>query len=355
MKKIIFFVIPIMIAVTLIFYFYASDDFSFGVFGEKTYKFKSGENLDLNLLEKTEFYCDGIITYNNQKIVYSNYDGSIVWENKNGSFSKRVFISGDYVYRCLESGIEMIDKNSRSYIFAEISGEILNVSRENNRTYIISRQNSGKNTIYILDENNKIIAEKDYDEMITGISLSDKSEGYCLVTLNFESGKAANKLCFNLLDNVELWSAFFENEIIVDTDVINNNVVAIGTKNIYYYNNNGRLMWKNSNYNRMKDYKIDGENKRIYLTYEQDGKIELILYNFEGKVQEIYATPDKSDRLKVSGGSLFVYNDNEIYIFNSNKFDIMIDDGQGKILDFKKEGNKLYILTEDKLMKGQIK
>jgi hypothetical protein len=151
MKKIIFFVIPIMIAVTLIFYFYASDDFSFGVFGEKTYKFKSGENLDLNLLEKTEFYCDGIITYNNQKIVYSNYDGSIVWENKNGSFSKRVFISGDYVYRCLESGIEMIDKNSRSYIFAEISGEILNVSRENNRTYIISRQNSGKNTIYILD------------------------------------------------------------------------------------------------------------------------------------------------------------------------------------------------------------
>lgn len=50
------------------------------------------------------------------------------------------------------------------------------------------------------------------------------------MTLDFEKGIASNKVFFNLLDDIELWNVPIENEIVLDINIINNNVLIIGTK-----------------------------------------------------------------------------------------------------------------------------
>ena len=154
------------------------------------------------------------------------------------------------------------------FIIAEIEGNIINVSRENGKTAIIVKGNG--QSLYILNENNEVLVDnKEFQDIITGISISDKSEAYSLITLTFDNGYPVNTLYYNLIDDVELWNSSISNEILLKIKVVNNNVIAIGTENIYFYNNNGKLMWKNSIYNKVLDYEILQDRINILDVYKR--------------------------------------------------------------------------------------
>lgn len=354
MRKIIYFLMFFLVIMGIAFYFIYGKEFVLRLDDNKTYEIKNQNVISIKTLNESKFYNKGILTYNNQKFIYFDYDNNIIRENENRIFTYNVYVADDYIYRCLDNSVEVIN-NNQSYVITEISGEVINVSREKNRTCIITKQKNGQNSLYMLNENNEVIVEnKQFNGMITGVSISDKSEGYFTTKLNYSNGKFINTLTFNLLDDLELWSNVIENEIIIGTKPINNNVLVIGTSNVYLYNHNGSLMWKNSNYNKIKDFEIDEKGEKIYILFEKNMNLEMLCYNYEGKVKEIYKAPHNVKIIKIYGNKIFTYNENIIYLLHDNNSDILYKSNNEQIIDFHVDNGNVYILLKDKLIKGQI-
>lgn len=356
MKKLITFIIFFLLIVLGIVYFTYGKEFLTILDEKKVYNVENVKITTLDTLEESVFFHEGILTYNNQKIVYLDNNNRLVWENIDTEFSKQVIALDNYIFRNNKNKIQVIDKNNQEFIIAEIQGEIINVSRENDKTYLIIRNNSGKNALYILDQNNDLIVDnKVFEDNIIGVSISDKSEGYSLTTMKFNGKEIINNLYFNLLDDVELWNTEITGEILVKTKIVNNNILAIGTKNLYYYNTNGKLMWKNGIYNKILDIEISKENQILYMLFNKDGNTEIIAYNFEGKVVQINNAPSGAEKLKVYQDRIFVYNGNNIYLMHGSKLDKIYEDLENNISDFTVNGNDIRILSNEKLILGQIK
>lgn len=353
MKKIILFIVIILIFIIMMVYSTYGKEFLSILDEKKVYKIENIKATEINTLNEFDFFSKGIVTYNSQKIVYTDFNNKVLWENENIEFSNRVFITDNYIFRQTDKNITVSDKNNQQFVMTEIYGNIVNVSRENEKTYIIVSGNG--QTLYVINDSNEVIVDnKEFNDVITGISISDKSEAYSVVTLTFDNGVPVNTLYFNLIDDVELWNSSIEKEIIIKTKVVNNNVIAIGTENIYYYNNNGKLMWKNSIYNKILDYEISKEDQRIYILFGKEKSAELIAYNFEGKVIEILEAPTEVTNLRIVDGKIFVYNSNKIFLIHSNKADKIFEDTEN-FKDVLIEGSMINILFKNKIIKGQIK
>jgi hypothetical protein len=351
MKKLILLIAIIIIFVVAFLSSPYFKDFLDALDENKVYKIENIKTTDINTLEEFKFFGRGIVSYNNQKIVYTDFNNKILWENQNKEFSNKVFVTEKYIFRQTNNNIMLLDNNNQEFIIAEIEGNIINVSRENGKTAIIVKGNG--QSLYILNENNEVVVDKkEFQDIITGISISDKSEAYSLITLTFDNGNPVNTLYYNLIDDVELWNSSISNEILLKIKVVNNNVIAVGTENIYFYNNNGKLMWKNSIYNIILDYEI--LHDRINILFEKGESTELISYNFEGKVIEIQAAPFGVHKLKIVDNKILVYNNNSIYLLHSNKSDKIFEEFES-FEHFLIEGNTIYILFKNKIMSGQIK
>ncbi len=353
MKKVILFIVIILVFIVAVLYSTYYKNFLALLDENKVYKIENINETDINTLEEFMFFDKGILTYNNQKIVYTDFNNKILWENANIEFSNQVFIAGDYILRQTDKNIIVTDRNNQQFIIAEINGNIVDVSRENGKTVLIVKGNG--QTLYIMDGNNEIVVDnKEIQDIITGISISDKSEAYSLMTLTLENGQALNNLYYNLIGAVELWSTTIENEILIKTKVINNNVIALGTENIYFYNNNGKLMWKNTVYNKILDYEISSENQRINILFEKGSSTEFISYNFEGKVIEIQEAPSTVTNLIVYDNKVLVHNNSSIFLLHSNKSD-KIFGSSDNFKDIMIDGNNIYLLYKNKIIKGQVK
>lgn len=353
MKKVILFIVIILVFIVAVLYSTYYKNFLALLDENKVYKIENINETDINTLEEFMFFDKGILTYNNQKIVYTDFNNKILWENANIEFSNQVFIAGDYILRQTDKNIIVTDRNNQQFIIAEINGNIVDVSRENGKTVLIVKGNG--QTLYIMDGNNEIVVDnKEIQDIITGISISDKSEAYSLMTLTLENGQALNNLYYNLIGAVELWSTTIENEVLIKTKVINNNVIALGTENIYFYNNNGKLMWKNTVYNKILDYEISSENQRINILFEKGSSTEFISYNFEGKVIEIQEAPSTVTNLIVYDNKVLVHNNSSIFLLHSNKSD-KIFGSSDNFKDIMIDGNNIYLLYKNKIIKGQVK
>jgi hypothetical protein len=351
MKKLILLIAIILIFVVAFLYSPYLKNILEALDENKVYKIENIKTTEINTLEEFKFFGRGIVSYNNQKILYTDFNNKILWENQNKEFTNKVFVTDKYILRQSNNNIMVLDNNNEEFIIAEIEGNIINVSRENGKTAIIVKGNG--QSLYILNENNEVLVDnKEFQDIITGISISDKSEAYSLITLTFDNGYPVNTLYYNLIDDVELWNSSISNEILLKIKVVNNNVIAIGTENIYFYNNNGKLMWKNSIYNKVLDYEILQD--RINILFEKGESTELISYNFEGKVTEIQAAPFGIHKLKIVDNKTLVYNNNTIYLLHSNKIDKIFEESE-IFEDFLIEGYTIYILFKNKLMSGQIK
>lgn len=353
MKKIILFIVIILIFIVAILYSTYFKDFLAILDENKVYKIENIEEREINTLEEFEFFDKGILSYNSQKIIYTDFNNRILWENENIEFSNRVFSAAGYIFRQTDKNITVSDKSNQQFVITEIKGNIVNVSRENGKTGLIVKGNG--QSLYVMDENNEVVVDnKEFKGTITGLAISDKSEAYALTTLSFEDGGPINTLYFNLIGDIELWSSTIENEILIKTKIINNNLIALGTENIYYYNNNGKLMWKNSIYNKILDYEISSENQRINILFEKDKSAELISYNFEGKVMEIQEAPPLVTDLIMVDNKALVHNNNTVFLLHSNKADKVFEDSEN-FKDILVDGNNIYILFKNKIIKGQIK
>nr|WP_312576681.1 DUF5711 family protein [Sedimentibacter sp.] len=356
MKKFLLFLFIMVIIFGLSFWFAGGKKIISSFDNNKTYKFTEQKINDINTLDDCRLFSNGILTYNNKKITYMDYENNPIWMNENRVFMENVFVSGDYIYKCLENGIEILDKDNHNYVIAEIQGEVLNVSRENNSAFIITKQNSGKNSLYILNENNEVVLEnKQYNDSITGVALNDKSDSYCISTIKYIDGEIKNTLSYNLIDDMELWNKTIDGEVIIKIKIVDNSILVLGTGNIYCFNLNGSLMWKNSNYNRIKDFQISNKGKKIYILYEQDEKIELLGYNFEGKVKEIYKLPKNIEKFKIFDDKIYVYDEHSVNLLHDNIVDKLFEKLDSQIIDFDVINNNLHILLKDELVSGKIK
>ena len=354
-KYIIFIIICLIIIFGLLYATYGKEIITL-IDEKKVYSVKNTQETEIHILEEYMFFNDGIITFNNKKIAFLKYNNDIIWENEDSEFAKQIFTAGKYIFRKTENNVQIIDKNNQKFVISEIKGNLINVSRENDKTYMIVSSESGYNSLYIINDNNDIIVEnKEFDDKITGVSISDRSEAYSLVSLCFDNGKIVNTIYYNLPDDVELWKTTIEDELLIKTQIVNNNLIAIGTNNIYYYNLNGKLMWKNNIFNKILDYEIKRDDQKIFMLFEKDDHNELIVYNFDGKVLEINKIPQNARKLKVYGSKTFVYGNNSIYLLHNNKNDKIYEDTGNNIADFIVEGKTINILFNNKIVSGLIK
>ena len=350
MKRIILFIIIISIFVAAVLCSPYFKELFETLDEKKIYKIENIKSTEIFTLEEVEFFNRGIVSYNNQKTVFTDFNNKVLWEAQNTEFSNKVFVTDNYIFRQANNNITVVDKNKQEFVIAEVQGNIINVSRENNRTGMIVKGNG--QTLYIMDENNKVVVDnKEFQDTITGISINDKSQAYSVTTFTFEDGVPVNTIYY-FIDDVELWNSTIAKEILIKTKVVNSNLIALGTENIYFYNNNGKLMWKNRIYNKILDYEISKD--MISILYEKDQAAELLSYNFNGRVMEIQTAPAGSKKLKLVENKAFVYNDNSIYLLHGNKSDKLFENSE-KFEDFLIEGNNIYILFKNKIITGQIK
>ncbi|MDD4780000.1 MAG: DUF5711 family protein [Tissierellia bacterium] len=357
MKKKIYFLMFFLFILFVVLYFVSNEKFVFNFDNNMSYEIKNKQIVEINVLDNSKFFCDGIITYNNQKIIYLDYNNNIVWENQNRIFTDKIFIGKDYIFRYINKGIEYINKNNQTYMSVELSGEVVFVSRETKKIYIITDQKNGQNSLYIIDDNNEFFVDnKIFSGIITNVTIDDKIDRYCVTTLNITNDNLVNSLSFNhLIVASELWNIEITDELIVGTEIINNNVLVIGTKNIYLYNEQGKLMWKNINYSTVMNYVINRNEKKIYILFKKNDKFEIVCYNYNGKVSSINKVPLNVEKIGIFNNRIFVYNEKTIYLLHNDNCYKLIDVNEGLILDFYVDNKNIHILTKDKLIKGQIR
>ena len=142
MKKIIAVIIIILVFIISILYTTYAKGF-FAVLDEKkVYEIENIKTTEINTLDEFDFFSRGIISYNNQKIVYMDFDNKILWENETNEFSNKLFVVENYIFRQTDRNITVYDKNNLQFIIAEINGSIVNVSRENDKTGLIVNGNN---------------------------------------------------------------------------------------------------------------------------------------------------------------------------------------------------------------------
>lgn len=356
MKKKIFFIILIIFLSMSVLFLLNSNNIIWNINKDKKYVITNREEIKFNNLDKSSFFSKGIITYNDQKIIYKDYNNNNIWENQSRVFIESIYIEDGYIYKCLKDSMEIINKNNQSFIVPNITGKIINVSRETNYTIIITKDSGDKNYLYLLNENNEVVVDsKKYNNIITGVSVNEKSKSYITNTLEIENNIIVNTINYNLIDNLDIWSKVIENEIILNIKYVNNNILLIGTENIYFYNLEGNLLWKNCNYNKLKGYQIKSEEDKFYILFEKDEKLEIVCYNFGGKVKEIYKIPINIDNFRIYNNKRYIFNKNIIGIFSIDGVDILYEEQNDEIIDFHVEYNNIYILFKDKLIKLDIK
>lgn len=355
MKKILFFLTAVL-SILLLFYLIGFKNVLNNIKSDKQYVIKNRETINITGLNNIKYFNKYIITYNEKKIYFLDYNGNIVYERENLVFSDKLFVLDEFILRSIKDSVEIIDLQNKSFIITEIYGEVIDVSRENDKIYIVTKQKNGqsiRDILYIIDENMDVaVKDKHFNNRITSVSMSDKSEAYCITTLNTGNNNLSNTIYLNLLDDIELWSVEINDEIIIDTKIINNNIIAIGTKNLYYYNLNGKLIWKIKNYNKITYYETSKELKKIIIL-QNDGK-ELISYDFESKINELNKTPIYFKGFKVIDNRIYLYDDNIIYLLEDNNFHELFEIRSEKIIDFQVKNNNIYILFANKLIKGII-
>ncbi len=141
MKKIILFIVIFLIIISGILYFTYGKEFLSILDEKKIYKIENMKTTEINTLEEFKFFDKGIISYNNQKIVYTDFNNKILWENENTEFSNQIFIAKDYIFKQTNNNITVYDKSNQMFVMAEIPGNIVNVSRENGKTGMIVKNN----------------------------------------------------------------------------------------------------------------------------------------------------------------------------------------------------------------------
>jgi hypothetical protein len=66
------------------------------------------------------------------------------------------------------------------------------------------------------------------------------------------------------------------------------------------------------------------------------------------------STCPPNKRAKKADNKVFVYNNNSIYLLHNNKSDKIFEETD-RFEDIRVDGNNIYILFKNKLIKGQIK
>lgn len=348
-KKFIYMLIIFIIALILLFSFYKYKG-STSLFSKNLYTFIQKDNININTLKNSIFFKDNILSYNNQKLIYYNLNGEILWENEKNEFSESVYISNN-VYRVSGNNVEMYDYEGNKQDIIKIDEKVISIQSQNSKTIIITESNS-KNSLYILEYPNELVLhKKDLENKILSVSINNKSESFTLSTFYIENGLLTSKLEFYLINGTAIWEMNLKNEIIIETYFCNNNIFAITDKNIYLINAEGKLMWKNS-LNKLLDYKIDIKNENIYLLVQNDKHTELIQV-YDGKINKRIKIPNELDTFKLVEDKIYVFNNKTITIINNGKVDLLWNSKE-EIKDFNIINHNMYILFSNKLTNGEI-
>lgn len=322
------------------------------IFNNKIYKLSKIREININSLTYNKLLNDGILTYNNEKDIFYNFKGEKVWEKNNNEFPKYIYVN-NFLYKVFENKINVIDYEGKESIITLNNDVVLNIKEDNNFFYIITNNNN-IDSAYIYSNTTELISQINGSQhRIINICYDATSEKLLLNKFYIKDKSIISNLNFYSNNGDKLWDKDINNEIVISSFFINNEIVIITDKSICLFDKNGNLLWQSNCFNKLIDYALDKTNKSMYLLVQNDGNRELLKITIDGKIDDKIVLSEKFDNIRIEEKNIYIYNDNNLTMINNMKLNTLFT-SEEKFIDFKATDNKLYILFYNKFVEGDI-
>lgn len=338
---------------TLMLLFYYKSKNGTSLFSSNTFVFNESKERKINLLTNSEFYGNGIITYNNKSILYTDFEGNLIWENGKEAFYDKIYINKDIFCEYSKHLSIINNKGEQTEIFKLNEEEILFIKSEKNKIVLITEESIGNNSLFIFDNLNEVVLSKTFVDKILSVSINEKADNILISSFHIDNGSITSNMDFYLLDDLLLWNKTLINEIILYTEIVDNKVYVFTDKSIYLINSHGDLLWQNNSFEKILDYGFSSEKDYIYLLVENKNLKELLKLSTDGKVIDKINISENFNYFKIVDNNIFLYDKRTIARANNDVENLLWDSSE-ELLDFLVIDDKMYILFENKLIEGDI-
>lgn len=284
-------------------------------------------NVDREIL-KIDISGDKIIQWKSSSLSFLDFNGFEEQKKEFKSTDSDVIFE-DYIYLLDKSSgkLELLDKKGSSMgkLDLKTSFEKLKVDEEK---IFIYRKDEDQETVDIIDiEGNLLKSHQEYVPILT-IDMAEKEDKYVVSTLYVED-ELKSMVTIYSLDEEEIGSFEFKDEIVVYTSFIKDRVV-VATESKLYILEDKNIKWEKE-IESLKDITV--VNKDIYILYKD--KFEVI--NQRGKVKEDISLGKSFDNIRLT--------DQGVVLFN--KRDIIIPNDKGNRLEFKSKEDIMDVQYDD--------
>lgn len=282
---------------------------------KKSVKELSGSELITKISDKEIFIADKKDT----KLTAITMEGSILWQNELDKEIDEMFLRGQHLI-------------------------------------VFTHNLQDSNYIYIFDlKGNQLVEKEVIDGQAITTNVFKNKQGYVIGKFNLQDKELVSNLAKYSINGSLLWSQNFQNEIIQDVKITNDNTMIITTdKKIYHMTSQKELLWSRGINGQIWDIGLDNEGNRLVLLMgETKENLEIIGVNGRTinkmKVENIY------NKIKLYNKTIILFSDEGLLGLRENKKNFKYN-SQGEIKDILLSNESIFVIMNDniKIMKVDL-
>lgn len=258
-------------------------------------------------IDDIAYYDDHIIMCQYNKLVKYNREGSKEWE-KEFNFADIYVTFGD-------TGIYVSDRNLGDIYYLNSEGDTIGrfksegkikSIKEGDKYILIHLEDSGNESIEILDTSGKLVANKVLQKKyILDYCFSSKINGYAMSILKLENETIESEIQVYSLDGELIWDFQLEDELVMYVNPIDDKGLLAMSDKALYYIDEGSIVWQ-KNISSPKGIYLDGES--IHILY--DNVYEIVSIN--GTIKDSLTLTDEYNRFILANRYAILYGERNI-------------------------------------------
>jgi len=297
------------------------------------------ESLNIDLLREKIYTDNGIISYSDKSIKITNYNGDTKWSKEIEDFISEVFFYDNiYIVTENKNKIIEIDLNGNVLSQHDFESEIMHIDKGENIFVILKVDEEINKAVKIINGNKE---ELTIGGNIVFLSPKDEIDSYFIGYFYFNNGRINSTIQQRLIkDDIKRWETILEGELLIDVKQTPSRNFVITQKNFYTFNTDGIILWKYNNFDTVRDFYIDEENKKIIILENR----RLHIINFDSSVEKVIELDETYDRIQRYKDIILLSSETSLIVVGDIRYSIWpIDE---KIINYKIMGNIIYIETD---------
>ena len=297
------------------------------------------------ILNKEKVYNGGylhyfnsvLIKWENNLITFLNEDGSNKWVKEFGFVEPTILFGKDNLY--ILDNIFRLDSNGDTTLRLQLNKPIFNM-KESNKNIIIHSREGNAESLEFINSNGKKLNSLITEERILTYSMQEDRANYVYSTISVKGSGVISKLYFNTFENKNKYSVEFLNEIIIYSEFYNNGILVITDSGVYNIDS-GNIKWS-VDYPLIKDFQIF--NDKIYIL--SDKYLEILDLN--GKNLNKVSCEVLYNKISTMDKYIILYGSKNLVILQEGK-EVLKYTTEGVVKKITGDNSKIYISYEDKL------